>query len=1226
MADDAKLPFEFTPVNQSIDTGSKPSFTFTPINQESSVLLPDPKPTNVYAIFGGPLESLHKRVDGQQSSQLEQLDKIGESGNAARAKIALRYDIENSGLYKTGALQPGYEDTNWEDLRDTFYSQYIKLDTKGKSDAEVYSMRQDQLKNNSQAAQYGNFRTPTTMEKISLKWDNWFGGHFNPAPKAAPIHAEGVKTEWSDLPHNAVNAALEFYLNPATLGAIATGGASLGVSAEAKIAKNVLKYSGKAFGAYAASQLPSGINKIVEDAVNPNVGKPDVLSEIASVGFQAFIAKSALTSPNLAVQAKYSVFNAFESLPKDVASQLALDLHKTTPIEAAKILNEYGDKTVGNAGSALYEASENMRKVSQIEPTDVKMLNEMHKNWTDVQNMIAPETRSAEARSTANILRASNARWRRSVAVASESLKDAADVFNNVSEDQRLQFIDNVERGIPQPELVTLTGNKVEAQKVQMFADTMRNILDSDKEILESLKPGERRAWIENYFPHLWQDPEAAKEKITNYYTGDKLLGSKNFLLKRTIPTIKEGMVSEADGGPGLIPVSTNPVDMLLIRHGQVQKYVEGQRAISELSEKGLNTFVASGSEIPEGLVRVIGPVGEVYGPKYGAVDLPNAAEGVVNPDDVRVHGKRIMGNYYAQPDVAQVLNNYSSEGLAKYASYKAYMSLSNAQNQLQLGLSGMHGTTTAVNSTISRVATGIKYAFEGVRNGDPQYFKEAFKSLSESLVSPVSDVFKGNKYRQAYVQPGSLGDQLARELDAYTSGGGVADRDQRFKTNMTSRMNNYFAQETIPSNLKGILSAPFALSEQVTGLLMDGYVPRVKLAVAIDNIRLEMRLLGKDATPEQIQEASRKVLDSVDNRFGQMNYDNLFWNKTLKDISFGTVRAVGWDLGTIREAGGAGFDSYSFLKNTMNPKKKAEFSQRMAYMVAFPMVTMTMGAIYQYLKTGEKPSELQDYFFPKNGDTDQYGKPMRSSLFAYTKDYYDYSTNTVGTVTSKINPTINTFYEMIRNKDFYGKDIVNADDPLIKEMSSFADYLIQQNTPIGIRQFEKSGVVPKTTEQRVEQFMGVGAPPKGVGKTQAEITASKILSKKPFGDKPYDANQQSELNLIEKYLRTGTQVEQNIAQDKLDDLADKGVITTREKQIIQRGTEMTYLQKSIQRMSVDEAFRVYNKSTIKEQDEIRDLLENKISREKIDSDKKEEYLDKLDTLSKKRNVDTTLR
>jgi hypothetical protein len=59
----------------------------------------------------------------------------------------------------------------------------------------------------------------------------------------------------------------------------------------------------------------------------------------------------------------------------------------------------------------------------------------------------------------------------------------------------------------------------------------------------------------------------------------------------------------------------------------------------------------------------------------------------------------------------------------------------------------------------------------------------------------------------------------------------------------------------------------------------------------------------GRDARRSPRRAA--KAWDSVDNRMGQLVYDNLFWSKTFKDLAMASVRSVGWNLGTIRELGG---------------------------------------------------------------------------------------------------------------------------------------------------------------------------------------------------------------------------------------------------------------------------------------------------------------------------------
>src|SRR6202012_2529325 len=97
---------------------------------------------------------------------------------------------------------------------------------------------------------------------------------------------------------------------------------------------------------------------------------------------------------------------------------------------------------------------------------------------------------------------------------------------------------------------------------------------------------------------------------------------------------------------------------------------------------------------------------------------------------------------------------------------------------------------------------------------------------------------------------------------------------------------------------------------------------------------------------------AMQKAWESVDNRMGQLVYDNLFWNKTAKDLGMLAIRSVGWNLGTVREVIGGVKDWGEFFAKGATPGKKAEFTHRMAYVTALPIVVGTMGAITNTLLT----------------------------------------------------------------------------------------------------------------------------------------------------------------------------------------------------------------------------------------------------------------------------------
>src|SRR5205814_74630 len=104
------------------------------------------------------------------------------------------------------------------------------------------------------------------------------------------------------------------------------------------------------------------------------------------------------------------------------------------------------------------------------------------------------------------------------------------------------------------------------------------------------------------------------------------------------------------------------------------------------------------------------------------------------------------------------------------------------------------------------------------------------------------------------------------------------------------------------------------------------------------------------------------------------------------------------------------------------------------------------------YLHTGKGPTEAKDYFFPKTGELDQAGRPRRASLPTYVKDVYHYFTEPGKTIANKVAPIWNLFAEMIANEDFYGTEIRNADDPLVKQMLDSLGHVGESMKPFGIR------------------------------------------------------------------------------------------------------------------------------------------------------------------------------
>jgi hypothetical protein len=71
------------------------------------------------------------------------------------------------------------------------------------------------------------------------------------------------------------------------------------------------------------------------------------------------------------------------------------------------------------------------------------------------------------------------------------------------------------------------------------------------------------------------------------------------------------------------------------------------------------------------------------------------------------------------------------------------------------------------------------------------------------------------------------------------------------------------------------------------------------------------------------------RAWDSVDNRLGQLVYDNLFWHNMTKDLGLVATRSLGWNLGTIRELAGGVADYARALKAFLrSPEEQAELER----------------------------------------------------------------------------------------------------------------------------------------------------------------------------------------------------------------------------------------------------------------------------------------------------------
>lgn len=775
-------------------------------------------------------------------------------------------------------------------------------------------------------------------------------------------------------------------------------------------------------------------------------------------------------------------------------AELRKDEFQQVPVHGFTITNEMRQAALGQ-GFPLFARRQQALALQQPGPKGVYERIRKAVDWLmenpvtkDIRRLTSPANLSAESKQAARVASeylGSQAAWGQR---SQESLEHFSREIDKLPVQDQLDMMDRIEHGLPQahPEL-------------QPAADGMRKMLDDWRDKVRGLGTGALDNFIENYFPHYWADPKNAKRMVASIQGRRPLKGPASFLKLRTIPTIKEGMDA------GLKPLTVNPLVMTLLKTREMQRFITGVTLMKRFKEDGLAVFLASGRQMPDG---------------WAAIN-DNSAK--VRSWSDEESGWIERGQYIMPEDAARVINNHVSQSwLKSFAPAQAFRVTANLLNALQLGFSAFHLGFTTLDAIISKTALSMEHLLHGE-------FGKAASGFGEAALGPlaaVNNVRRGYRLLNAYTNPVGATPELAKIVKALEVAGGRAHMDKYYMlseganpfrgvgvrslakdihsalTQPTDKIRNVgsavgnFVPEYATKLLRGMqslgkthsaLEIPFEVSGRLvrasTSWIMEHLVPMQKLGVFSDLAKAHIDRHPNE-NPAEFADSMQRIWASVDNRLGEMVYDNLFLNRTFKDILHFGIRAVGWNVGTVREIAGAPIDAMKAIDKAIRTGRITadDLGHKIPYVLAMTMTTAFYGAILNYLFTGEGPKEGKDYFFPRTGGETNYGTPQRISLPAYTKDVYEYSQRPGHTILNKLNPIFNVVGEMWQNEDFFGNPITDPDAGFWKSLGQRAQFVGKEATPFslqGAQQLagsEKPGLVG--TVKRFGPYVGLSPAP----------------------------------------------------------------------------------------------------------------------------------------------------
>jgi N12 class adenine-specific DNA methylase len=684
----------------------------------------------------------------------------------------------------------------------------------------------------------------------------------------------------------------------------------------------------------------------------------------------------------------------------------------------------------------------------------------------DIQWLFSPTSRGA-AKDMERVVRGRAALQAQSAARTTHALERFRHVIGRLPEAAQLNITDRMERGLPQasPQLQAVA----DAIRAQLDLWTARiqslpgHLLDDANEFYMGRIYSNHEEWAAG-LPAGAQTPQQAVGPAIGAGLGKSpMRGSGNFMKRR-------GFEYQSDAiHAGLKPVTANPIEMQTLKLREMQRFYHGTKLGNEIKDAGLARWVPVEQERRAqqlGLVMLKDPFFQ-----------PKTREAA--------HGDNSHGNWYAPEMLATIFNNYVSAGIAgNFVPYDMMRVAGNALNQLQLGLSGFHATFIGLDTMTSRLALGLQQLSRG--DVGPGVVNAA---LGFSPWTIASTIQKGSKLRSAYLDPQNATPEWRKLAQMLNAGGGRINMDMFYRSNASG---SFFKNLTDLKNPDGAfreawhivrdtpLTSPFRLVgrvlETITEPLMGQMVPRAKLGV-FAMLAQDWLRRNPNASPTEASDAMIKFWDSVDNRMGQMVYDNVFWHKGLKDIAFVVTRSVGWNFGTIREIAGAGVDTVKQI-GRMARGQTPELTARMAYTIAMTVIAATLGAIMTYLFTGHGPQEMLDYFYPPTGQVVD-GVKQRWQIPGYIKDVRAWAMAPFQTLANKSSPLLSMAQQVLNNRDYYGSSIYDSrvDNPAV----AYSEYLLNQALPFSFRaQHKLSGAGAGMLGQSLA-FWGVNPAPASI-------------------------------------------------------------------------------------------------------------------------------------------------
>ena len=595
----------------------------------------------------------------------------------------------------------------------------------------------------------------------------------------------------------------------------------------------------------------------------------------------------------------------------------------------------------------------------------------------------------------------------------------------------------------------------------------------------------------QNHLRAFWKViPGSLEEKSTPRGRKSPLRGDRGFTKRSTLPDVSSGY---ADGG---VLVTTNPMKMVVMQQKSALRYITGMNMFTGYGDIGMRKWVRTGDRAPDGWEKVHDPMFKTFRPvtelKDTLSDLPDA----VSKGDLRT-GRAVIqtGEWYVEQSSARLLNNYlSTNWFDTNAAGRGLTKFKNITTALELAVSPFHAVFESIEAIGSQFGLGLMKSWNnGVRFGNGAAFLEGLGQMASAPSAPVTSAKLGGKAItmekqgfQAFAADPANQSFLKRFPDApglvdlLFTGGITMAQPREFRVDL---MQSATSAMKDGNYLGAVARAVPGLAQAVMNPMFEKWIPRIKMGFAVQALSQQLAeqhdaLVRGDVTREEI---ARSVVNSTENRFGELNFSNLWWNNTFKGVNQLLFRSVTWKLGNWRGLatgvagqGKAFMDPLKTMRDDAKGYRKGadrkaheyvpKLDLNMSWLIGMAATTAVMATVISKLRTGKWPWEfvdedkargmsepgalLTELMHPRFGGADDYtGLPNRVSIPTGARDFEHAVADPRGYLHGSLSGFTSKMWDTWDNRDFANNYVYDPNGTMYRKLADILSY----NAPVPI-------------------------------------------------------------------------------------------------------------------------------------------------------------------------------